>query len=259
MKPLWLGKAYNMNFKSLVALAALAAATAAPMRAAAQYLQVDYSGTVTDTFAGAPSWLTVGTTISIDAVFNPATLADNTATANTILSEFGDTSPLPTSVTNASLSADPYASLTIKVGPETFSKYDEIAYGTPYGDTPINLGIGNLPAVDYINGSFAGVSDSFAAPDGVGFNADPFNYILGGFDGHQIGIGLATADDSDPIDNIVAEGDVNPSSLTITPVSISAAPEPTSWGLMALGVGLAGFVLRRRPDGLGGGQRALSN
>jgi len=240
-----------MNLKIVAAIAAIAAASFAPMRAAAQYVEVDYSGTVTNILSGAPSWLTVGTPVSFDAVFNTAALVDNTATADAILSEFGlDPSQLPTSVTNASLSDDPNASLTIKVGPETFSKFDEVQYGTTDGDTPVNLGIGNLPAVDYINGSFAGLSDTFAAANGVGINADPFNYLFGGFDGHQIGIGLATPDDSDPLDNIVAEGDVNLSTVTFTPVTISAAPEPTSWALMILGIGVSGWMLRRRPTGL---------
>jgi hypothetical protein len=248
MKPLWLRKAYIMNLKKLVAITALAAATVAPMRAAAaQYVKVDYSGTVTSVFSGAPSWLTPGLSVSFEGIFNPADLVDHTATADAILSAFGlDPSAIPTSVFNASLSDDPNASLTIKIGPETFSKFNELQYGTPDGDTPFNLGTGNLPAADYINGSFAGLSNTFLAPDGVGLNADPFNNLFGGFDGHEIGIGLATLDDSNPLDNIVAEGDVDLSTVTFTPVSISAVPEPKSWALMIVGAGLAGFALRGR-------------
>jgi hypothetical protein len=123
----------------------------------------------------------------------------------------------------------------------TFGKSDELAYGTPYGDTPFDLGVGNLPAVEYINGTFAGLSNTFVGPDGIGLDADPFNYLFGGFDGHEIGIGLTSAGDPDPIDNIVGEGDIDFSSVTL-----SAVPEPATWAIMVLGVGLAGFTLRRR-------------
>ena len=104
--------------------------------------------------------------------------------------------------------------------------------------------------MDYINGAFAGVSNSFLSGDGIGIDGDPFNDLLGGFDGHAFGVGVVTSDDSDPLDTIVAEGDFDPSTLTFTPVSVSAAPEPGAWALMLLGVGFAGFWLRRnhRPD-----------
>jgi hypothetical protein len=240
-----------MRLKNLVAITALAAASVAPMKAAAQYVEVQYTGTVTDTFSGAPVWLTAGLPVSFEAIYNPANLVDHTASADAILSEFGlDPSQIPTSVFAASLSDDPKASLSIKFGPETFSKYDEQQYGTPYGDTPIDLGVGNLPAVAYINGSFAGLSNSFASRDGVGIDADPFNYLFGGFDGHEIGIGLATPDDSDPLDNIVAEGDFDLSTATFTPVTVSAVPEPATWALMLLGVGFIGTALRRRKPAL---------
>jgi len=126
-------------------LAYLAAATtmslAAAMSAhAADYVRADFQGSVSAINADAPSGISVGTPIYWDVVFDLDKLTDYTDSVNNA------TGLGFNSVLAATLANDSYASLTVSVGPISFTKYDQENYGTPEGDAGPggNLGIGNF-------------------------------------------------------------------------------------------------------------------
>src|SRR5690348_3280438 len=101
--------------------------------AAAGYYRVDWSGT----FAFGP-W--TGTPIDYDVVFDTDSLIDRTATANAAIVTLGLGAKIPLgSISEASLSDDPSASLliTIPAAGISFSKFNAVGYGTPFGDTKI--------------------------------------------------------------------------------------------------------------------------
>ncbi len=137
----------------------------------------------------------------------------------------------------ADLSADPLASLTISIGNVVFNKFDAVGYGTPEEGGPPDLGGGNLPDVEYINGQFAGVGGLFVN-DTYFLQQDPVAYDEG-FISYQFLLGTL-----DPLSYVLAGAYPTPGS-----VSIHAVPEPATWAMMLLGFGALGTVLRcRRPS-----------
>lgn len=239
-----------MKAQSFGILLALAAPVAWAAPAQADYVRATYSGTVAEVGAQAPDGLAVGAPINFDVVFDPANLVDHTASLNNALGGNVFASAL-----FASLSDDPNASLSITVGPVSFTKYDGIQYGTPFGDCnladcgPDGLGAGNLPAVSYLNGSFGGVHNIFINSQGYSLDADPIAALLsGGFGLDGPGQGpydfyLGTGDLANPFTQGYAVGNINLATLAIAPV-----PEPAAWALMIVGLGFAGASLRLRRD-----------
>ena len=198
--------------------------------APAGYVTATYTGVIDTIYDGGS--FTNGEAITYSVTFDPADLKDMTATANAGLKADGFSLSYA-SVLTASLSDDPNASMTITVGDYVFDKYDQAHYGKPTSDTKMDLGVGNFPVVEYLNGAFAGIGGVFANDEGAGLYTDPIGAALGNFDGHSFYI---TDDTSD------AEGDYDPR----TTVFAAAAPEPGTWALMASGIGLLGLALRRK-------------
>ena len=213
----------------------------------ASYVDVTYSGTVDQVGPGGPASVTVGTPITFNVVFDTARLVDYTASVDAVIPPAAAFSSEKT----ASLSDDPFASLTITVGSITFTKFDGVNYGTPCGDTPISscsnptsptggLGAGNLPAAEYLDGSFAGVANIFINSQGYTLDADPVAdavlrasrgrafrvYAPGDFD-----FVLSMGDAANPFAQEFAAGDIN-----ISSIQISAIPEPSAWALLLAGV-----------------------
>ncbi|MBS0361603.1 MAG: PEP-CTERM sorting domain-containing protein [Proteobacteria bacterium] len=227
--------------KFAYALFAAAAPLMLAVPAHASYVQVDFAGQVLGVNAGGPASIAAGTPITFQAVFDPSTLTDHTQSVN-------DGTGLGfSSVFTASLSDDPNASLTIKVGDVTFTKFDEVNYGTPEGDcgAGCDLGAGNFPTVTYLNGAFAGIGNMFINAQGYTFDADPIADAFGGFDlgdqsvgGYQFFLGKGDADN--PFRTIVAVGNYDAAAAVFTPV-----PEPAAWSLMVAGFAALGFGLRR--------------
>lgn len=231
---------------------ALAVMVAAP--AHADYVEATYSGSVAEVGAAAPTGLDVGTSINFDVVFDTSKLVDYTAAVNAATgSNFA-------SVEVASLSDDPNASLSITAGPISFTKYDGLQYGTPQSDCterfcgPAGLSIGNLPAVLYIDGQFAGLSNIFVNGSHESLDADPIaDYLAGGFglDGPGEGsydfyLGHSSLDPvSNPFQTGYAVGDIDLDTLLVTPLD-SPVPEPATWALMIGGFGLIGAAARNR-------------
>ena len=173
----------------------------------ADYVDLSYSGTILQLAAsGVPAGIGIGTPITFNVVFDPAKIVDYTASVNSSVPKVFPTLTNPnffSSYQTVSLSDDPLASLTVTVGGITFNKFDGINYGTPCGIIPLSqcgdptvptngLGGGNLPDVEYINGSLAGVGNSFLNSDGYVLDADPTADILDRASGssfHVMGIG----------------------------------------------------------------------
>jgi hypothetical protein len=251
----------------LATLAACGALLATP--ASATYLDITYTGSVAMVGDGAAAaGLSVGTPITFEVFFNPDKLVDYTAAFTA--SNGGDPAGI-TSLKTASLSDDSYASLTIKVGDVSFTKFDGIQYGTPCGDDPADdcaktggLAVGNLPSATYLGGKFAGVGNIFINKDGYSLDADPVaDTLLRYYAGNAFGLDGPAADDGtggttlqdfdfylgkgdldNPFTTGLAVGNIDISSATIT--TISAVPEPASWAMMIGGIGLVGGVSRRR-------------
>lgn len=221
-----------MRISTLMLAAALPIALAAPARAT-DYVRLDFSGQVLAAAPGAPAG--VGAPISFEAIFDMDKLVDHTQSVNAA------TGLGYASVETASLADDPNASLSIRVGTASFSKFDEVNYGTPEGDAGpgADLGAGDFPVVTFLNGSFAGVSNLFVNADGLSLDADPIAAALGAFGGFDFLIAQPAA--GNPFANILAAGDFDAASATITPV-----PEPAAWALMLAGFGGVGAALRRR-------------
>jgi hypothetical protein len=214
----------------------------APTAAHAEYVRATFSGSILATNPGTPASLGVGTPVTFTAVYDTSKLVDHTASINAA------TGLGFASVLTASLSDDPAAWLSIKIGPVSYDKFDQVNYGTPEGDCGpgCDLGAGNFPVVTYLNGAFAGVGNMFINSAGYSFDADPIADAFGGFD---LGDGLGGYDfflgkvgpDGDPFATILAVGDYSAANVTITPV-----PEPSAWGLLIVGAALVGATLRHR-------------
>ena len=220
----------------LVAASAIAVGTAAP--AQADYSSATYTGTIGAVNAGTPASLGVGTPITFNAVYDTGKLVDRTQSVN-------DATGLGfSSVLTASLSDDPKASMTISVGGVTFSKFDEVNYGTPEGDCGqgCDLGAGNFPVVTYLDNHFAGIGNLFVNADGYSLDADPIADAFGGFDlgsgagGYDFFLGKVV--NGDPFGQVLAVGNYDAAEVKISPV-----PEPAPWSLMI--VGMAALLLTR--------------
>jgi hypothetical protein len=182
-----------------------------------------YTGQITDLIPGTD--FAIGDTITDQVTFDTAKLVDVTATANAALISIGGV-PLG-SVKSASLSDDPNASMSISINGVTFSKFDAVDYGTPFAGGPIDLGVGNLPAVFYIDGSFAGIASIFSNSVAV-LNTDP----IAAAEGFLVGFDFIIADQTG-----AAAGVYDVADAVFSPAHV---PEPTSWALLA--VGIAGVV-----------------
>lgn len=231
-----------MTHQIFIVFALGAAAVAAP--ASAGYVRATYSGTVQQTGINAPAGLDVGTPINFTVVYDPAKFVDYTAALNGFIG---------TSFTSAlfdSLSDDPKASLRITAGPVIFNRHNGIQYGTPFGDCslqdcgPLGLHAGNLPSVEYLDGSFAGVGNIFINRLGFSLDADPIAYLLsGGFSLDGPGTGpyafyIGAGDLENPFAKGYAVGNIDLSTL-----KIAAVPEPAALAL--LGMGAAALVRLR--------------
>jgi len=228
--------------KLMHVLLAAAAPLALAVPAQAAYVRADFSGSILGANPDAPASLAVGTPITFDIVYDPARSVDHTATFTAAIG------PLFSSVVTNSLADDPNASLTIKVGDVTFTKFDEVNYGTPGGDCgpTCDYGVGDFPSLTYLNGSLAGVGNMFVNAQGYVFDADPIADFFGGFDLGDQSVGgyqffLGRGDGDNPFGDILAVGDYDVSAATFT-----AVPEPATWSLMIVGFGGLGLVLRGR-------------
>lgn len=233
--------------------------------ARADYVDLSYSGTILQLAAsGVPAGIQIGTPITFNVVFDPAKVVDYTASVNSSIPKAFPTLTNPNffnSYQTVSLSNDPLASLTVTVGGITFTKFDGINYGTPCGIIPLSqcgnpavptngLGGGNLPDVEYINGSLAGVGNTFLNSQGYVLDADPTADILDRASGstfHVMGIGgdydfeLSTNSAAGPLQLRFAAGDIDKTSFKITPV-----PEASTWSFLLSGLaGLLGYRLFR--------------
>jgi hypothetical protein len=223
---------------TLVTIAALVGG-AAP--SSAEYVRATYTGSVAAVYPGTSSDLGIGTPIIFTATFDTAKLVDYTSSVN------GKTGLGFASVLTASLADDPLASLTISIGPVSFTKFDQLNYGTPGGEcgAGCNLGAGNFPDIAYLNGAFAGVGNLFVNAAGYSFDSDPIADAFGGFDlgdgngGYDFFLGRAV--DGDPFAQTLAVGNYNASAVVIASV-----PEPAGWMMMITGFGLVGLGMRRR-------------
>jgi hypothetical protein len=213
----------------------------APPASASQYVRADFTGQVLSVGSSSPTGIAVDTPIYFDAVYDLDKLVDHTATVDAA------TGLGFASVLAASLSDDPNASLTITVGSISFDKFDQENYGTPEGDAGPggDLGLGNFPAVTYLNGSLAGVGNIFINSDGYSLDADPIADAFGGFD---LGSGLGGYDfalsrvvGGDPFGETFAVGNFDAKDAIFS----SAAPEPGTWLLMFVGIGGIGLMARR--------------
>lgn len=224
----------------------------------AGYVEATYSGTVEQVAAGAPGSLGVGTPIMFDVVFDPSRLVDYTANVNSLNHLTGANAF--TSFQTVSLSDDPAASLTITVGGITFSKFDQVRYGTPCSEASncnpavptSGLGAGNLPDAEYLNGSFAGVGNIFVNAQGYSLDADPIaDYLIRLATNGQDEFGLGGPRTGD-FDFYLGQGTVSRpfttglavGNIDIADVRISTVPEPSTWALLLTGVAVMGGVLR---------------
>src|ERR1700739_2316492 len=136
-----------MRLPRQIFVLALPAAIAAPMiltaptAAHAEYVKATFTGSILATNPGTPASLGVGTPITFTAVYDTSKLVDHTASINAA------TGLGFASVFTASLSDDPSDWLSIKVGPVSFSKHDQVNYRTPEGDCGpgCDLGAGDFP------------------------------------------------------------------------------------------------------------------
>lgn len=226
-----------MRFSMLLA-AVLPIAFAAPVQA--HYVQVEFSGHVLAVNPGTPAAFGVNTPITFKVRYDTDKLVDHTDSVN-------DGTGLGfLSVLTASLADDPKASLSIRIGSISFSKFDAQSYGNPEGDCGpgCDLGGGNYPIAEILNGAFAGVGNIFINAAGYSLDADPIADAFGGFDlgsgngGYDFFLGRAAG--GDPFDTTLAVGNFDAGSASIT-----AVPEPATWALMVGGFGFAGTTLRR--------------
>ena len=201
----------------------IAAFMASP--AYAGYVHAVYSGTIDKVAPDAVAPFAPGTRIRIDVVYDPARRVDYTAAFTTWhRAEMAR-------VQAVSLADDPRASLTISVGGVAyFTKFDHIRYGTPFSHCdpdvcgPAGLGMGNLPAVVYLNGTFAGIGNLVVNAAGYSMDPDPIADIhLGGFglDGPKTGTDdfyIGKGDAEKPFTHGLAIGHIDLSTLKITPV-----------------------------------------
>ncbi len=209
-----------------IGLFVIAASMALTMPARAEYVHATYSGTIVQTGPAATAPFAPGTKVSFDLVYDRARLVDYTTGFSEVYGRRFR------KVQAASLSDDPGASLTITVGGvSTFTMFDHIYYATPFGCCnpkacrARGLGIGRLPAVIYLNGSFAGVGNIFVNAAGLSLDADPISdVLLGGFGlaGPKKGrfaffIGKGTA--AHPFTQGLAVGNIDLTSLTLSPVA----------------------------------------
>lgn len=226
---------------SMVLAAALPMAFAAPAHAA--YERVQFSGQVLATNPGVPPAFAVGTPITFEAIYDTGKLVDRTQTIN------DDTGLGFSSVFTGSLADDPKASLSIRIGATSFTKFDEVNYGTPEGDcgTGCDLGGGDFPVVTFLNGSFSGIGNLFVNAAGYSLDADPIADAFGGFDlgdgsgGYDFFLGRSIA--GDPFAQTLAVGDFDASSAIFTSV-----PEPSTWMLLIGGLGVVGLARRRKAE-----------
>lgn len=219
---------------------AMTAAMLAAVPASASYVRATYTGSIAAVNHGTPSELGVGTTVVFSAIYDPAKLVDRTTAVN-------DATGLGfTSVLAASLSGDPRASLSISIGPVSFTKYDQLNYGTPGGECgpTCDLGAGNFPDVAYLNGAFAGIGNLFVSAAGYSFDSDPIADLFGGFDlgdgNGGYGFFLGHAVGGNPFAQTLAVGNYDAGSAVIASV-----PEPEAWTMMIAGFGLIGLFTRR--------------
>ena len=234
----------------------------------ASYVDLTYSGTILQVAAsGLPPGIGIGTPITFSAVFDPSRAVDYTASVNSSIPKVFPTLTTPnffSSDQTVSLADDPFASLTVTVGGITFSKFDGISYGTPCGPIPLSacgnpavptngLGAGNLPAVEYLNGSLAGVGNILINSQGYTLDADPTADILdrasSGSAFHVMGVPgdydfvLSTGTASSPFATRFAAGNIDPTSF-----KVSAVPEASTWSLFLSGLGWV-LVWRRFKGG----------
>jgi hypothetical protein len=222
--------------RALVGVASISAAVAAALPAEAKYVEADYSGIVLG-FAPGESLpgVNTGDPFSYKLVFNDAALVDHTATVNATIAANGGT-VLFSSFQAVDLSSDPRDFLTISIGGLTFSKTDAQGYGTPFEGTQ-DLGSGNIPGVEYINGQFAGVGGYYttSSTNGGGYFLiqDPAPYREG-FIPYPFLLGSTVTGDI-----ILAGYYPYPTSFSITSV-----PEPATWAMMLIGFAGLGAAIR---------------
>jgi hypothetical protein len=215
--------------------AGVTVAVAAALPAEARYVEADWVGVVVG-FAPGESLpgVSVGDPFSYRVVFNDAALVDHTATANEVIAENGGP-VLFSSFETVDLSADPHDSVTISIGPLTFSKFDAQGYGTPF-EGPQDLGTGNIPGVEFLNGQFAGVG---------GYYTDSAGYFL-------IQDAVPYAEGFIPLPFLLGSNDTGDIILGgyypyPGPFSFTYLPEPAGWATMLIGLACLGAALRNVP------------
>jgi PEP-CTERM motif len=219
-----------------MALGAALLTGAAALPAQAKYVEADYTGIVLGFVPGQSlPGVNTGDLFSYKIVYDDSTFVDHTASVNAVLATIPGTVPL-TSFFTADLSSDPKARLRISIGPVTFTKFDAVGYGTPEEGGPPDLGAGNFPNVEYIDGQFAGVGGFFINSAGYFLKQDPVAYAES-FIPYPLLLGSLNSG------YILAGYYPYPTSF-----SIHAVPEPSTWAMVLLGFAGVGAAIRSRRD-----------
>lgn len=215
-------------------LLALALVTMSPA-AHAGMLNIKYDGVITQVLDPESSFgFHVGDVIHYSVTFDPSKLVNISQTFYNIDAISGLPVAIP-GLQTASLSDDPRASASVKVGSYSFTKFDALGYGQDSG-----LGAGNFPTVVYDGTTFLGAVLDVAASDGFELDTDPIAKIL-----HYFPDNVLSFDDNSGNVGFIASTDIASAVTT-------AVPEPAVWLVMAAGFGIVGASLRRNRSAIGG-------
>ena len=208
-------------------LAALALAAMSPA-ARAGMVDIKYDGVITEVLDPSSSFgFQVGDVIHYSVRFDPAKLINVSQSFYNIDAVTGLPVAIP-GLQTASLSDDPRASATVRIGSYSFTKFDVLGYGQDSG-----LGAGNFPTVVYDGATFLGAVLDVAAADGFELDTDPIARIL-----HYFPDDVLSFDDNSGNAGFIASTDVAHAVIT-------SVPEPAVWLVMAAGFGVVGTRLRR--------------
>lgn len=213
-------------------LIAAVAAIAAASPAFASEITVNYTGTVVATPDPTQAFgLTAGSPISFSATFDPSQLVDRTGQFYNIDAISGLPVDIP-GLRTVSLFDDPNAAFAMTIGADTLTIADDPNAGNG------SLGVGHQPVAIYQDTTFVGVAYAGLAADGLFVDVDPIALTLHYFP--TTGIGFDVNSNNPGLGLLI--------STSLPSLTVSSAPEPSTWAFMLSGFGLAGALLRRRRD-----------